>query len=164
MNEICFYDPTVHSIRYKGSYSIPFSEFGTMRNEKYSEPRCYCCGSPSHTLLSQARTRSNIFGKEYTCPVVAFDEPLYNESLSRLNLNFYPCPYKFASYYNFCVKVIERRIDMLYYHGFGYRHICNNMVNRFRAEVLRICNQHHIPSHSPDTANHDRLIPDIQNS
>ena len=163
MNTTCFYDPDVHSIRFKGSYIIPLCELGQLRNDEYSRPRCFCCGSPSHALLSKARTRSNTFGKEYTCPVVISDEPLYNESKTCLILNFYPCPYKFAAHYRFNIRTIERRLDMLYYHGFGSNHICNNMVNSFRAEVLRICNQHHVQIQSP-VSDHDRLIPNIQNS
>ena len=163
MNETCSYDPNVYSIRFKGSYDIPLSKFGRKRNDEYSRSRCYCCGSPSHSLLSDSRTRSNVFGKEYTCPVVTHDEPLYNESNSKLILNFYPCPHKFASYYKFSVPVIERRLDMLYYHSFCYHHICNGMVNGFREEVLRICLQHRTQCHTP-TVDHDRLVPDIQNS
>ena len=164
MNRSCEFDPDVCSIRIKQTLEIPFNRYGDYRNFRLSQPRYIGCGSPIHALLSSARTRSGSHSKRYSCPVIAYDEPLYNEFNTCLQINCYACPHKFAEFYKYCINVIERRIPMMIWcGGFTGPSVSRHSIELFRTEVLRICHLHHMHHNSPDREN-ERLIPNIQNS
>jgi len=157
----CEFDPDISSIRIKQALDIPFDRYSDFRNFRLSQPRCVGCGSPNHALISSARTRSGAHGKRYICPVIRYEEPLYNEFNTCLQINCYVCPHKFAEFYGYRIRVIERRIPMMVYSG--NLHTSIHAIGQFRQEVLRICQLHHTDHNSPARGN-DRLIPNIQNS
>jgi len=180
MTKTFTFESETQSIRIKAKHQIPLDSLGTYANQRYSQTNCYFCGSPDHPMISDARTRrSGILSKEYICPIIVHND-LYNASNTCLQIDAYPCPYKFATRCKFKIKLVKKGIDTLYHHGLGDLDIRRRRkyIPNFEDEVIRVCNNFHRQnpgnSISPETDTQStdpsqsesiqRLIPPTQHS